>query len=100
MLKAAGVVCGLSSFGVSSDCLQIPRYNPIIPVDRHHRMGDGVALFAADPLVAKRRSDLELGVVEFLWVEFRIKDLDTLCGVCYRPPDNDSVSLVNLFLVL
>ena len=60
-------------------------------------MGGGVALFAADSVVAKRRSDLELAVVEFLWVEFRIKDLDILCGVCYRPPDNESVSLVNFF---
>ena len=41
--------------------------------------------------------DLELAAVEFLWIEFRIKHLDILCGVCYRPPDNDSVSLDNFF---
>ena len=33
--------------------------------------------------------------MEFLWIEFRIKHRDVLCGVCYRPPDNDSVSLAN-----
>ena len=33
----------------------------------------------------------------FLWIEFRIKHLDILCGVCYRPPDNYSVSLDNFF---
>ena len=100
MLKASGVVCGLSSFGVSSDCLQITGYNPIIRLERHQRRSGGVALFETDPLVAKRRSDLELAVVEFLWVEFCIKDLDILCGVCYRPPDNDSVSLVNFMSTL
>ena len=32
-----------------------------------------------------------------LWIEFRIQHLNILCGVCYRPPDNDSVSLDNFF---
>ena len=32
-----------------------------------------------------------------LWIEFRIQHLNILCGVCYRPPDNDSVSLHNFF---
>ena len=45
----------------------------------------------------KRRLDLELAAVEFLWIEFRIRHLAFLCGVCYRPPDNDSVSLDNFF---
>ena len=40
---------------------------------------------------------MELAAVEFLWIEFRIKHLDILCGVCYGPPDNDSVSLHNFF---
>ena len=82
---------------VSSDCLQIPGYNPIIRLDRNQRMGDDVAFFTADSLVVKRRLDLELAAVEFLWIDFRIKHLDILCGVCYRPPDNDSVSLDNFF---
>ena len=61
-------------------------------------MGGGVAFFTANSLVVKRsRLELELAAVEFLWIEFRIKHLDILCGVCYRPPDNDSVSLDNFF---
>ena len=82
---------------VPNDCLQIPGYNPIIRLDRHQRMGGGVAFFTANSLVVKRRLDLELAAVEFLWIEFRIKHFDILCGVCYRPPDNDSVSLDNFF---
>ena len=82
---------------VSSNCLQIPGYNPIIRHDRNQRMGGGVAFFTANSLVVKRRLDLELAAVDFLWIEFRIKHLDIPCGVCYRPPDNDSVSIDNFF---
>ena len=82
---------------VSSDCLQIPGYNPIIRLDRLQRTGGGVAVFTTNSLVVKRRLDLELATVEFLWIEFRTKHLDILGGVCYRPPDNDSVSLDNFF---
>ena len=82
---------------VPNDCLQIPGYNPIIRLDRHQRMGGGVAFFTGNSVVVKRRLDLELAAVEFLWIEFRIKHFDILCGVCYRPPDNDSVSLDNFF---
>ena len=39
---------------VSSDCLQITGYNPIIRLHRHNRMVGGVALFAVNTLVAKR----------------------------------------------
>ena len=39
----------------------------------------------------------EFAAIEFLWIEFRIKHRDVLCGVCYQPPDNDSVSLANFF---
>ena len=60
-------------------------------------MGGGVAFFAANSLVVKHRLDLELVAVEFLWIEFRIKHLDILCGACYRSPENDSVSLDNFF---
>ena len=39
---------------VSSDCLQIPGYNPIIRHDRNQRMGGGVAFFTANSLVVKQ----------------------------------------------
>ena len=57
---------------VSSDCLQIAGYNPIIRLDRHDRMGGGVAFFTVSTLVAKRRLNLEFAAIEFLWIEFRI----------------------------
>ena len=50
---------------VSSDCLQIPGYNPIIRRDRNQRMGGGVAFFTANSLVVNRRLDLELATVFF-----------------------------------
>ena len=81
----------------SVQCLQITGYKPIIRPDRYQRVGVGVAFFTANSLVVKRRLDLELAAVEFLWIEFRIKHLDILCGACYGSPENDSVSLDNFF---
>ena len=77
---------------VSSDYLQIPGYNPIIRLDRNQRMGGGVAFFTANSLVVKRRLDLELATVEFLWIEFRIKHLDQSLWGLLQATDNDSVS--------
>ena len=57
---------------VCSDCLQIAGYNPIIRLDRHDRIGGGVAFFTVSTLVAKRRLNLEFAAIEFLWIEFRI----------------------------
>ena len=59
--------------------------------------GGGVAFFTVNTLVAKRRLDFLICRHRILWIEFRIKHRDVLCGVCYRPPDNDSVSLANFF---
>ena len=43
-----------------------------------------MAFFTVNTLVAKCRLDLEFAAIEFLWIYFRIKHLDVLCGVCYR----------------
>ena len=45
---------------------RIPGYGPIIRLDRHQRVGGGVAFFTANSLVVKRRLDMELVAVEFL----------------------------------
>ena len=44
--------------------------------------GGGVALYASRQLAVKRCHDLESDNVELLW------DLNLLCGVCCRPPNN------------
>ena len=48
------------SHRICSDCWQISGYNPTIRLDRHDRMGGGVAFFTVNTLVAKCRLDLEL----------------------------------------
>ena len=59
--------------------------------------GCGVAFFTTNSFVVQCRLDLELAAGEFFWIEFRIKHPDILCGVCYRSPSNDSVSLDTFF---
>ena len=82
---------------ISSDNFKIPGFNPIIRLDREGRVGGGVALFAVDSLVVKRRHNLEIVGLEFLWVEFSASGSNFLCGVCYRPPDDNIVSCSHFF---
>ena len=41
----------------------------------------------------KQRKDLEIPGFEILWIKFRLKQHDFLCGAGYRPPDNDRSSI-------
>lgn len=82
---------------ISSECFSIPGYNPIIRLDREGRLGGGVAFFTSDSLVVKHRKDLEIAGFELLWIEFRLKQHYFLCGVGYRPPDNDRISMSTFF---
>ena len=82
---------------ISSENFNISGCNSIMSLDRIGRTGGGVALFSIDSLVLKRRQDLELPELEFLWAEFSVSGRNFLCGVCYRPPDNDSIVLANFF---
>ena len=82
---------------ISSENFNILGYNSIMRLDRIGRTGGGVALFSIDSLVLKRRQDLELPELEFLWAEFNVSGRNFLCGVCYRPPDNDSTVLADFF---
>ena len=81
----------------SSENFNISGYNPIIRLDRIGRTGGGIALFSIGSLVLKRRQDLELPELEFLRAEFSASGRNFLCGVCYRPPDNDSILLADFF---
>jgi hypothetical protein len=47
----------------------------------------------SDSLVVKQRKDLEIPGLVLLWIEFRLKQHDFLCGVGYRPPENDHSSM-------
>ena len=64
---------------ISSENLNISVYNPIMPLDRIGRTGGSVALFSIDSLV------------------FSVSGRNFLCGVGYRPPDNDNQLLADFF---
>ena len=82
---------------IPSDSFVIPGYNQIIRLDREGRMGGGVAFFTSESLVVKRHEELEINGFELLWIEFRVNQHHILCGIGYRPPNNDLIS-VNTFL--
>jgi len=77
---------------IPNNSLIFEGYSSIFRLDRHGRIGGGVALYISNSLFAKQRPDLQIPEFECLWVEFKLNQLDFLCGVCYRPPENDATS--------
>ena len=57
---------------ISSDCFQIPGYNPRL--DRIDRMGRCVALFTIDSLVVRQRIDLEIDGFGFCGLNFQLNN--------------------------
>ncbi len=58
--------------------------------ERKDRTGDrhgGVILYIRDTLFHKRRTDLEVALVESIWVEIVSNNKHFLFGVFYRPPN-------------
>lgn len=61
--------------------------------ERKDRTGDshcGVMIYVKDAIRYKRRHDLEIIVIECLWIELTLKNKHILFGVFYRPPNSDS----------
>jgi hypothetical protein len=48
-------------------------------------------LYVCSSLASIRRNDLEHDDFELLFVEIKVNSLTFVCGVCYRPPNNNSV---------
>lgn len=69
----------------------IPGFNPImLRLDRSDgRRAGGVSLFTSLSIAAKRRFDLERNGIELSCVEMRINRHSFVCGVCYRPLNNN-----------
>ena len=56
------------------------------------RRAGGVALYVLSDYHSKRREDLEHGDFELLFVEVKISSLTFVCGVCYWPPNYNSIA--------
>ena len=82
---------------ISSENFNISGYNSIMRLDRIGGTCGGIALFSIDSLVLKRRQDLELPKLEFLWAEFSVSGRNFLCGVCYRPLLNYNEIIIWIF---
>ncbi len=60
-----------------------------------NRHGGGVAIYASQSLVTKRRSDLELRDTESLWIECTLRDKRCLVASYYRPPGQSTNEIDN-----
>ena len=70
---------------------------PPFRADRLYIPGGGVAIYARDTLLCKRRKDLEINGLESVLVEVSIKSKKVLVGGFYRPP-NSNAAYFNLIL--
>ena len=78
--------------GITGDLLSIPGFSPMFRLDRSDgRRAGGVALYISSDYLSKRREDLEHSDFELLFVEVKINSLTFVCGVCYRPPNYNSI---------
>ena len=75
---------------VRDDMLKIPGYKfPAFRRDRVGKMGGGVVDFVKDHINCKHRPDLQIGNLECIWLEIKIKNKKYLYGTFYFPPNSN-----------
>ena len=75
---------------VSDDMLKIPGYKfPAFRRDRVGKMGGGVVVFVKDHINCKHRPDLQIGNLECIWLEIKIKNKKYLYGTFNIPPNSN-----------
>ena len=62
-------------------------FEDIIRRDRA-TLGGGVAVYVKSNIPLKRRWDLEMDSLEFIWLEVMMLQGKLLIGTAYRPPNN------------
>ena len=65
---------------ISDTEIALLNFLPLFRADRLDRPGGGVAIYARDTLLCKRRKDLEINGLELVWVEVSIKSKKVLVG--------------------
>lgn len=71
---------------VSSDSLKLPGYKLPFRRDRPDRLGGGVIIYVKDDVNCKLRQNLQIGSIECIWLELRLKHKKLLYGTFYIPP--------------
>ena len=74
---------------ISDDVLKIPGYSPPFRRDRIDRMGGGVIVYVKENVNCILRPDLQVGNIECLWLEVRVKNKKYLYGTFYIPPNSN-----------
>ena len=73
-----------------SRSISMKSFHPPERKDRHYDYHGGVIVYVKESLYYKRRSDLESGNLECIWIEIILRNKRVLCGTLYRPPNSDS----------
>ena len=65
-------------------------FHPPERKDRQYDYHGGVIVNVKESLYYKRRSNLESGNLECIWIEILLRNKRVLFGTFYRPPNSDS----------
>jgi Reverse transcriptase (RNA-dependent DNA polymerase) len=71
---------------------RIPGYD-LYRIDRQHKNGGGVAIYARSKLKVSHISVLTCGQIENIWLEVLNEGTRFALGCCYRPPDTKILDL-------
>ena len=75
---------------IENDTISMKFFHPPVRKDRHYDYHGGVIVYVKESLYYKRRSDLESGNLECIWIEIILRNKRVLCGTFSRPPNSDS----------
>lgn len=70
---------------ITTDSLKIPAYKAPFRRDRIDRMGGGVIVYVKDEINCITRNDLQVGIVECIWLEVKLRNKKYLYGTFIRP---------------
>jgi len=73
---------------ITTDSLKIPGYKAPFRRDRIDRMGGGVIVYVKDDINCVTRNDLQVGNVECIWLEVKLRNKKYLYGTFYIPPNS------------
>lgn len=75
---------------IPNEDISFENFMPPFRRDRTGRLGGGVAVYVRETFPCKRRTDLEIGGLEAVWVEILVRSKKILLGGFYRPPDSNT----------
>ena len=73
--------------GIEDKDISLPNFYPPVRLDRNGDPHGGVAIYVRNSLQCKPRPDLQVPLLEAVWIETKLDQTPLLVGSFYRPPN-------------